>query len=89
MNDTLARPWVLTVIGIFVLVLVLSVLGVPSRSAGCDADPHPIGSLVGIPETIGIRGSRPVPQRRPPSRRYRWRASVRRSEWSRGALRIG
>jgi hypothetical protein len=30
-EDRLARPWVLTVIGIFVLILVLSVLGIPSR----------------------------------------------------------
>ena len=38
-DDRLARPWILTVIGIFVLVLVLSVLGVPSRFI---PDPTPI-----------------------------------------------
>jgi hypothetical protein len=30
-NDRLAAPWMLIVIGIFVLVIVLSVLGIPSR----------------------------------------------------------
>ena len=30
-NDSLAAPWILTVVAIFILVLVLSVLGVPSR----------------------------------------------------------
>ncbi len=30
-EDRLARPWILLVIGIFVLVIVLSILGIPSR----------------------------------------------------------
>ena len=30
-EDRLARTWILVVIGIFVLILVLSVLGIPSR----------------------------------------------------------
>ena len=30
-NDRLARPWILTVIAIFVLVLILSIAGIPSR----------------------------------------------------------
>ena len=38
-EDRLARPWILTVIGAFVLVLVLSVLGIPSRFI---PDPTPI-----------------------------------------------
>ena len=38
-EDRLARPWVLTIIGIFVLILVLSVLGIPSRLI---PDPTPI-----------------------------------------------
>lgn len=38
-EDRLARPWVLIVIGIFVLILVLSVLGIPSRLI---PDPTPI-----------------------------------------------
>lgn len=38
-EDTMARPWILTVIAIFVLILVLSILGVPSRFI---PDPTPI-----------------------------------------------
>ena len=38
-EDRLARPWIFTVIGIFVLILVLSVLGIPSRLI---PDPTPI-----------------------------------------------
>lgn len=30
-DDRLARPWILTILGIFVLVFVLSILGIPSR----------------------------------------------------------
>ena len=30
-NDRLARPWILTVIAIFALVLILSIAGMPSR----------------------------------------------------------
>ncbi len=30
-EDRLARPWIFTILGIFVLVLVLSLLGLPSR----------------------------------------------------------
>lgn len=38
-EDRLARPWIATVIGIFVLILVLSALGIPSRLI---PDPTPI-----------------------------------------------
>lgn len=38
-EDRLARPWLLVVIGFFVLILLLSVLGVPSRFI---PDPTPI-----------------------------------------------
>jgi hypothetical protein len=38
-QDRLARPWILLVIGFFVLILVLSVLGVPSRFI---PDPTPV-----------------------------------------------
>ena len=38
-TDTLAKPWILGVIGIFVLVLVLSALEVPSRFI---PDPTPL-----------------------------------------------
>jgi hypothetical protein len=30
-EDRLARPWILTVLGIFVLIIVLSIAGIPSR----------------------------------------------------------
>ena len=30
-DDRLAKPWILTVIGIFILVMVLSIAGIPSR----------------------------------------------------------
>jgi hypothetical protein len=43
-NDRLARPWILTVIGIFVLVLVLSVVGIPSRLFP-EPTPIPLPSL--------------------------------------------
>ena len=43
-EDRLARPWILTVIGIFVLVIVLSILGVPSRFIP-DPTPVPLPSL--------------------------------------------
>jgi hypothetical protein len=43
-DDRLARPWILTVIGIFVLVIVLSILGVPSRFIP-DPTPVPLPSL--------------------------------------------
>ena len=44
-EDSLSRPWILTVIGIFVLVLVLSVLGVPSRFIP-DPTPVPLPSVL-------------------------------------------
>ena len=43
-QDRLARPWILTVLGIFVLVIVLSVLGIPSRFIP-DPTPVPLPSL--------------------------------------------
>ncbi len=42
-EDRLARPWIVTVIGIFVLVLLLSILGVPSRFIP-DETPLPVPS---------------------------------------------
>ena len=49
-DDRLARPWILTVAGIFVLVIVLSVLGVPSRFVP-DPTPIPLQSIPAISET--------------------------------------
>ena len=43
-EDRLARPWILLVIGIFVLVIVLSVLGIPSRFIP-EPTPVPLPSL--------------------------------------------
>ena len=43
-EDRLARPWILLVIGIFVLVIVLSILGIPSRFIP-EPTPVPLPSL--------------------------------------------
>lgn len=43
-NDHLARPWVITVIGIFVLILVLALAGLPSRLFP-EPSPEPIPSF--------------------------------------------
>jgi hypothetical protein len=43
-NDTLAKPWILAVVGIFVLILVLSALEVPSRFIP-DPTPVPVPSF--------------------------------------------
>ena len=42
--DRLARPWILAVLGIFVLVIVLSIAGIPSRFIP-DPTPIPLPSL--------------------------------------------
>jgi hypothetical protein len=47
-EDRLARPWVLTVIGIFVLIIVLSLLGIPSRLIP-DPTPIPLPSTSALP----------------------------------------
>lgn len=51
-QDRLARPWILAVIGAFALILVLSVLGVPSRFI---PDPTPIP----IPSTLPLESVEP------------------------------
>ena len=43
-NDALAKPWVIAVIAIFVLIFVLAALGFPSR-AFPRAEPIPSGSI--------------------------------------------
>ena len=43
-EDRMARPWVLTVITIFVLVVVLSIAGIPSRFSP-EPTPVPLPSL--------------------------------------------
>ena len=47
-EDRLARPWILAVLGIFVLVIVLSVAGVPSRFIP-DPTPLPTPSSTPVP----------------------------------------
>lgn len=47
-EDHLARPWILAVLGIFVLVIVLSVAGVPSRFIP-DPTPLPTPSSTPVP----------------------------------------
>ncbi|HEX7173498.1 MAG TPA: hypothetical protein VF365_12940 [Candidatus Limnocylindria bacterium] len=47
-DDRLARPWILTVLGIFVLVILLSVAGVPSRFIP-DPTPLPTPSSTPVP----------------------------------------
>jgi hypothetical protein len=43
-EDRLARPWILAVLGIFVLIIVLSVAGIPSRFIP-DPTPFPLPSF--------------------------------------------
>jgi hypothetical protein len=47
-EDGLARPWILAVLGIFVLVIILSVAGVPSRFIP-DPTPLPTPSSTPVP----------------------------------------
>ena len=42
-RDHLARPWILTVLGIFALIFVLSIAGVPSRFL---PDPTPVPTAI-------------------------------------------
>ena len=56
-EDRLARPWILVVLGIFVLIIVLSVAGIPSRFIP-DPTPVPLPSLAPIPsESASPSGS--------------------------------
>ena len=46
-NDTLAKPWVLVVVAIFVLMFVLAFLGFPSSLfPGASGSPNPSSSLL-------------------------------------------
>ena len=47
-DDRLARPWILVVLGIVVLVIVLSIAGIPSRFVP-EPTPRPIPSLAPLP----------------------------------------
>lgn len=56
-QDRLARPWLLIVLGIFVLAIVLSLAGIPSRFIP-DPTPVPLPSLAPIPsESASPSGS--------------------------------
>lgn len=50
-DDRLARPWILLVVGIFLLVIALSVVGIPSRLIP-DPTPVPLPSLPSFPESV-------------------------------------
>lgn len=50
-DDRLARPWILLVVGIFLLVIALSVAGIPSRFIP-DPTPVPLPSLPSFPESV-------------------------------------
>jgi hypothetical protein len=54
-EDRLARPWILTVLGIFVLIVLLSLAGVPSRFIP-DPTPVPLPSLAPAP-SVSASGS--------------------------------
>jgi hypothetical protein len=47
-DDTLGRPWVLIVLGIFVLIVVLSLIGIPSRFVP-EPTPIPVPSFSAAP----------------------------------------
>lgn len=47
-EDRLARPWILAVLGIFVLIVLLSIAGVPSRFIP-DPTPLPVPSSTPVP----------------------------------------
>ena len=47
-DDGLARPWILAVLGIFVLIVVLSIAGVPSRFIP-EPTPLPVPSSTPVP----------------------------------------
>ncbi len=56
-EDRLARPWILVVLGIFVLIIVLSLAGIPSRFIP-DPTPVPLPSLAPVPsESASPSGS--------------------------------
>ena len=55
-EDRLARPWILTILAIFVLVIVLSIIGIPSRLIP-DPTPVPLPSLPSIPASSSAEAS--------------------------------
>lgn len=61
-NDHLATPWVVAVVAVFVLVLVLSFAGLPSKLFPA-ASPNPEGSA--IPSGSAISGASGLPSASP------------------------
>ena len=57
-EDGLARPWILTVLGIFVLIVLLSIAGVPSRFIP-DPTPVPLPSLAPAPSVSASASAGP------------------------------
>ena len=55
-EDRLARPWILTILAIFVLVIVLSILGIPSRLIP-EPTLVPLPSLPSIPASSSAEAS--------------------------------
>jgi hypothetical protein len=55
-NDRLGRPWVITVIGVFVLIIVLSLLQIPSRFIP-DPTPVPVPSVPAATESASPSSS--------------------------------
>ena len=52
-EDRLARPWILTILGIFILVLVLALAGLPSRLF---PEPTPV-PLPSTPASVPVEAS--------------------------------
>jgi len=55
-EDRLARPWILTILAIFVLVIVLSIIGIPSRLIP-DPTPVPLSSTPAFPASSSAEAS--------------------------------
>ena len=57
-DDTLARPWILIVLGIFVLIVVLSLAGIPSRFIP-EPTPIPLPSATAEPSPSASASAEP------------------------------
>ena len=57
-DDTLARPWILIVLGIFVLIVILSIAGIPSRFIP-EPTPVPLPSTTPAPSASGSASAEP------------------------------
>jgi hypothetical protein len=57
-DDRLARPWILTVLGIFVLIVLLSIAGIPSSFIP-DPTPVPLPSSTPAPSVVASESAEP------------------------------